>query len=111
MAQTLIEGVTNYWCRTIGLHSVDLHNHQQIDDVILLIKFRNEYWKEMTKSHKTSYQCMFEWCYKRKNQLRQKHLEKLKQMVLNFENNRLFKKQQLQKKIVKIKQLRQHHTL
>lgn len=107
MAQTLIEGVTNYWCRTIGIHSEDLHKHPQIDDVILLIKYREEYWKSMNKAQRTSFQYMFEWAYKRKNCLGQKHLEKLKRMALTLENNRLFLKQQLQAKRIKIKQLRQ----
>jgi hypothetical protein len=107
MAQDLITGVTNYWCRTKQFHSIDLETHPQMDDVILLIKFRDEYWKEMNKSQKTSFHCFFEWAYKRKNQLRQKHLIKLKQIVLNLENNRLAKNLKLEQHRSKIKNLRQ----
>lgn len=107
MTNYLISGVTNYWCRTKGFHSIDLEKHPQMDDVILLIKFRDEYWNEMNKSHKTSYYCFFEWVYKRKNELRQKHLIKLKQIALNLENNRLAKKLKQQQAKSKIKSLRQ----
>jgi hypothetical protein len=108
MAQTLIEGVTNYWCRTIGIHNADLHTHPQIDDVIILIRFREAYWRWMHKGQKTSLQYMFDWTYKRKNCLQDKHLEKLKQMALTLENNRLFLNIQLENKRTKIKQLRQY---
>ncbi len=31
--------LTNYWCRTLGIHSKDLVEHPQADDVVLLVNF------------------------------------------------------------------------
>jgi hypothetical protein len=41
MQFTNIKHQTNYWCRTLGINSSDLDNHPQMDDVVLLIHFRD----------------------------------------------------------------------
>ena len=42
-----IRHYTNLWCREQGIHSRDLETHPQMDDVVLLINFREVFWPHM----------------------------------------------------------------
>jgi hypothetical protein len=101
-----VEHLTRYWCRTLGIHSKDLEAHPQIDDVILLIKFRNEFFKEMNKHQRKSWECFWQWAYKLKRPSRQKHLEKLEKIASEIQNNRLYKQIIRQAQREKIQSLR-----
>jgi hypothetical protein len=107
MAQTLIEGVTNYWCRTKGIHSKDLEIHPQMDDVILLIKYRDSMWNKLNRSEQAHFGAVWSWCYHNKFALKQKHLKKL-ELITTQATTRYLKTQiQLAKARQKIRQLRQ----
>lgn len=101
-----IEHLTRYWCRTLGIHDKDLLTHPQINDLIILINFRNEFWKEMNKHQRKSWECCWQWAYKLKRSSRQKHLVKLEKIGCEIENNRLYKKIVKQAQREKIKTLR-----
>ena len=77
MAQTLIEGVTRYWCRTQGIHYQDLTDHPQIDDVILLVNFIEEYQKDLKAKHRVQIYLYWDWCYKNRRPLQKKQLKDL----------------------------------
>ena len=105
MAQSLIDGVTNYWCRTLGIHSKDLHTHPQMDDVILLIKFIQEYEKEFTPKQRIYAYVMWDWCYSKRKPLTKKYLKALTKIIYRLQQVRNLKKQATRKARKKIKAL------
>lgn len=105
MAQTLIEGVTNYWCRTLGIHSEDLTKHPQIDDVILLIKFLQEYEKELTPKQRVHIHIIWDWCYRQKKPLTKKYLKAIEKVIYRLHQVRNLKAQATRKARQKIKAL------
>lgn len=106
MAQSLIEGVTNYWCRTKGIHSKDLEKHPQIDDVILLIKFIEEYQKEFKAKQRLEVYLIWHSCYNNKKPLGKKYLKALLHIGQSLNHIRNLKAQHKQKARQKIKALR-----
>jgi hypothetical protein len=106
MAQTLIEGVTNYWCRTQGIHNRDLDTHPQIDDVVILIKFIEEYQRDFTAKQRIYSYVIWDWCYKQRKPLSNKYLKALTKTIRQIESRRTSKQKQLRHTRQKIKALR-----
>jgi hypothetical protein len=72
-----VQDLANYWCRTQGIHYRDLAEHPQIDDVILLIKFIGEYQKEFKAKQRVEVYIYWDWCYNKKQALKNKHLKNI----------------------------------
>lgn len=107
MAQSLIEGVTNYWCRTKGIQSTDLETHPQMDDVILLIQYRDAMWSKLNKSEQAHWGAVWDWCYHKKHSLKRKHLAKLELITEQATTRYQLQQNQLAKARQRIHQLRQ----
>jgi hypothetical protein len=93
---------TNMWCREKGIHSRDLMLHPQADDVVLLLKFREEYWLDMDHSEQGTWAAYWNWCYTNKHPLKNKHLAKLEIIWNSVE----FKRHQQALRRAKIKALK-----
>ena len=106
MAQTLIEGVTNYWCRTQGIHYQDLTTHPQIDDVIMLIKFIEEYQRDFTAKQRVELHLIWHSCYNNKKPLGKRYLKALTHIGQRITQIRHHKAQYLVKARERIKALR-----
>lgn len=106
MAQSLIDGITNYWCRTLGIKSKDLHTHPQMDDVVLLIKFLEEYEKEFTPKQRIHVYLMWESCYNHRKPLSKKYLKALAKIINQIHEKRNIKIKALKKARQKIKALK-----
>lgn len=114
---TLTQGVTNYWCRTLGIHSRDLGcghrrtdkgividnqaSHPQIDDVILIINFIKEFETRFNNDDRIATWVIWDWCYNKRLPLKNRHLKRL----LNI-GNRIRRKQFFQQ--TQRRQSRQH---
>lgn len=72
-----LEHLTRYWCRTQGIHYQDLLEHPQIDDVIILIKFIEEYQREFKAKQRVNVYLLWDNCYKKRRPLKKKHLGQL----------------------------------
>jgi len=72
-----LEHLTRYWCRTQGIHYQDLQDHPQIDDVIVLVKFIDEYQKEFKAKQRLQVYLLWDSCYKKRRPLKKKHLNQL----------------------------------
>ncbi len=123
-AEVLSQFTTN-WCRQNGIKPRDLgcttlmteegklrpyqNAHPVIDDVIILIKFRDAFWSYMNKHQKKSWECWWKWAYTLKKPSRQKHLTKMASMAMDIENTILFKNIRKQSQREKIKSLRHIH--
>ena len=106
---TLIQGVTNYWVRTLGIHSRDLGcgyqrtaegkikdnqaSHPQIDDVIILIKFIQEYQRDFTAKQRVYVYIMWDWCYIKRRPLTKKYLKALEKTIYVIRHTRNLKAQ------------------
>ena len=103
MAQTLIEGVTNYWCRTLGIHNKDLDSHPQIDDVILLIKFIQEYQMDFKPKQRVYVYIIWDSCYNKCKPLSKKYLKALEKIIYCVKQIRWNRQVIIQKARKKIK--------
>jgi GTPase involved in cell partitioning and DNA repair len=103
-----LEHLTNYWCKTLGIKAEDLTRHPQIDDVILLIKFIQEYEKELTPKQRVYVYIMWDWCYKKYNPLSKKYLKALTKIIHRLQQVRNLKATASKKARQKIKALYQH---
>jgi hypothetical protein len=99
------EQVTNYWCRTLGIHSRDLDTHPQIDDVIILINFIQEYEKEFTPKQRILVYIIWDWCYSKRKPLTRKYLKALEKTIYKLQQIRNLKLKATVKARNKIKAL------
>ena len=106
LSSTEVTHYTNLWCREKGIHSKDMEKHPQADDVVLLVRWREEMWQKLTKSEQSFWSALWSWTYHRKYSLKKKHLTKLEKITLQATDRHLknivIKAQQQQK----IRQLR-----
>jgi len=98
---------TRLWCREQGIHDLDLETHPAIDDVVLLINYRKEFWSDMNKHQRKTWDCHWRWTYTLKRPFRKKHLTKLKLIASEIQNNRLFNDIMAKARREKIQALRQ----
>jgi hypothetical protein len=105
MAQSLIEGVTNYWCRTIGIHNNDLDTHPQMDDVILLIKFIREFSQQFNNDDRIATYVIWDWCYNKRLPIRRKQFKRLLNIGQRIRRKNFFKQAELNKARQKIRTL------
>jgi len=105
--------LTNYWCRTLGIHSKDLGcgiktsdkgikidnqaSHPQIDDVILLIKFIKEFNRQFNNDDRIATHMMWQWCYTKKLPLKNGHFKRLTNIGTRIRRKRFFKQAELEK--------------
>ena len=97
-----LEHFTNMWCRQNGIKQRDLTNHVNIDDVILLVNFRNEFWQDLTKIEQATWSGFWSIIYHRQFNLKAKHLAKLENMA----QSAVFQRQKQQQRQGKIQALR-----
>lgn len=103
--------LVGYWAKTKGITQRDFVNHPYIDDVILLIAFRDEFWNDMTQGQKQSWNCYWDWCYTQKKKIRNSHLKKLIEINIRIQNNRHWKKLRRQQQRQRIQAMRSNNTV
>lgn len=101
-----INHLTNYWVRTKGIHSKDLGTnqkeaHPQIDDVILLIKFLEEFEQDFSAGNRISLHIIWQWCYTQRKPLTGKYFK-----ILDKIGNRIVKARYHKAQAVKLQRQR-----
>lgn len=71
------EQLIGYWVKRFGISKKDLDNHPQIDDLMLLIKIRNEFYKDFKAKHKKFFDNTWNWVYNNKLPLKAKQIRTL----------------------------------
>lgn len=97
------EHLTNIFCKKRGIKADDLARHKQIDDVMLLLHINDEFKNEFNDIEQGVWAAYWGMVYHKKFSLKAKHKTKLEKIILGV----LKRRQALEKKIEKIKQLRQ----
>lgn len=69
--------LVGYWAKTKGITSKDLEQHKQINDVVLLLQFKDHFRVHFTKSETASWGAIWGIVYHKKRSLKQKHLHTL----------------------------------
>lgn len=97
-----IKHQTNYWCRTKGIHSSDLDSHPQMDDVMLLIHFKDlePYLNSQERNFLVG---CWESTYKQKWPIKRKTMAKLENLAVTVG----IRQEQIQAKRNLIKQRRE----
>jgi hypothetical protein len=90
------------WCRKKGIRYGELDTHSQIDDVIILIKFKDEMWNDMDASERGIWGRYWGFVYNHKLPLKQAYLDKL----LVITNSVIFKRQKQAERLATIQALR-----
>lgn len=90
--------LVGYWAKTKGITLKDLERHKQINDVVLLLQFKDHFNVYFTKSETASWGAIWGIVYHKKRSLKQKHLHTLANI-----GKRIKHRQE------KIKQLRQQN--
>jgi len=110
---------TNLWCREQGIKSRDLgcgtlttatgaqrpyqNAHPAIDDVIILMKMRDEFWQYWNKSEQASWAAHWSSVYHKGHPFKAKALNNIERLA----NTGIFRQQQQQQQLKKIRQLRE----
>ena len=96
-----IQHQTNYWCRTMGIHNKDLDTHPQMDDVMLLIHFRD--LEPMLNIQERNFLVgLWESCYKQKWPIKRKTIAKLENLAVTV----IIRQEQIKAKRKLVKQRR-----
>jgi hypothetical protein len=84
------EQLLGYWIKRYGITRKDLDSHPQINDLMLLIRFRAEFW-DMNNYLKRKFERSWDWVYNHKMPLKKNHLNNLTTIgktVIKWRNNR-----------------------
>lgn len=106
LSKSEITYYTNYWCKSKGISAKDLEAHPQIDDVVLLINYRDSMWSKLNKSEQAHWGAVWDWCYHRKFALKKKHLKKFESIIQEANQRHTEKLNKILKARNKIFQLR-----
>jgi hypothetical protein len=71
------EQLLGYWIKRFGINRNDLTSHPQIDDLILLIRWRAEFYRDGKAKHKRFFDNVWKWVYNNKLPLKAKQLSTL----------------------------------
>ena len=71
------EQLVGYWIKRFGISRKDLTNHPQIDDLMLLIKYRAEFYHDSKAKQKRFFDNTWSWVYNNKLPLKAKQLRTL----------------------------------
>lgn len=96
-----------YWCSLKGIKKADLDRHPSIDDVILLMRWRDAMWQSVNNSEQAFWGALWNIVYRNGGKLKKKHLDKLEFITNNIILRQEKKAQKLQTQRERIKQLRQ----
>jgi hypothetical protein len=113
---------TNLWCKELGIKSADLgcqyrigedgkvykeqQAHPQIDDVIILVKFLQEYLNELPPSSRVYLHIMWNWVYTQRKPLTKRYLKHLGKLAIRLNNIRYNKNKRIERARKKIKAIK-----
>lgn len=95
--------LVGYWAKTKGITQKDFEQHPRIDDLILLISFRDQLWTKLNLSERGTWAGYWSSIYIKKNKLSYKALKKLEQITITATDRHLKNiiKQAQQKQLIR----------
>jgi len=99
------------WLKQRGITSADLDAHPCIDDIILLIRIRDEFWTLMTMSEQATWGAQWGYTYGKRQFIRPRTLAKFERIILTINNREQLKAEQRQYiKALRNEQLKRSHN-
>ena len=97
------EQLLGYWVKQFGITSKDLNNHPQIEDLMLLIRWKAEFYHDSKSKHKRFFENTWNWVYYNKRALKEKQLSSLGYFAEGIIRHRqnIHNKTQAQRQIIK----------
>jgi hypothetical protein len=85
---------TNLWCREKGIHAKDLTAHPHADDVVLMLRIREDMFDKFNASERAVWGAYWNTIYHKRRPIHKKALKKLEQITItasdrHLENTRL----------------------
>jgi hypothetical protein len=77
------------WLKTHGVTVADLDSHKQINDVVLLINIRQEFWSGMNYSEQAVWGAYWDIVYNKSKPLNSKALKKFERTIEQVKQRRL----------------------
>lgn len=105
-AQTLEqEQLVGYWLKRKGITKKAIETHPHIDDVILLMKWRDAMWNILNNSEQAVWGAYWGYTYNKRKALKKKSLNKLEQITITATQKHKLKhaKLQAQRQLIKAK--------
>ena len=68
------EQLVGYWVKQFGISRTDINRHPQIDDLMLLIRIRRDFYNEFKSKHKRFFDNTWNWVYHKKLPLKNKQI-------------------------------------
>lgn len=82
------EQLVGYWLKTRGITRKALETHPHIDDVILLLKYRDAMWDLLNNSERAVWGAYWGYTYNKRKALKKKSLAKLEQITITATTRR-----------------------
>lgn len=108
LTKSELEHYTNYWCKTKGISSRDLEQHPQMDDVVLMLRWRDAMWDKLNKSEQAVWGAYWNTVYHKRRPIHKKALTKLEQITITASDRHLKNLVTMAQTKQKIKALRQN---
>ena len=89
LTQSELAHYTNLWCKSKGISSRDLTLHPRIDDIILLLAFREAMWSKLNKAEQGCWSGYWSSIYHKRNKLKLKAFKKLEQITITAEQRHI----------------------
>lgn len=102
------EQLVGYWLKKKGITRKALETHKHIDDVILLLKWREAMWDVLNSSEQAVWGAYWGYTYKKRKALKKKSLNKLEQITITATNRQQLKQLKATQQRQSIKALRQN---
>jgi len=95
--ETEQEQLVGYWIAKWGMKRHDLLQHPCIDDLILLINFRQEFWHQMNRNTQAQWGAFWGYTYAKRKPLKNKSLKKLESIITNiqYRQNKIAQQRQI----------------
>jgi hypothetical protein len=89
LTQSELNHYTNLWCREKGIYSKDLESHPHADDVVLMLRIREDMFDKFNQSEQAVWGAYWNIVYYKRRPIHKKALKKLEQITITATNRHL----------------------
>ena len=102
------EQLLGYWLKRKGITRKDIETHKQIDDVVLLLRWKDAMHSLLNASELSVWGAYWGYTYKKRKALKKKSLKKLEQITITATQRHTQQQSKAQQQQQRIKALRQN---
>lgn len=91
------------WCQSQGITPTDLTDHPQIDTVVLLIQYIQEFQEDFNQQARQNFDAVWHWVYTQRLPIKRRH----RQRLINQAQGIILRRQRIQAARTRIKAQRE----